>query len=80
MTNYTKAILNEDWQGWLVQIKKEWLNPNEPQHPMVVLEDRDDRILVQELPQYKPEFRTFLHTESILKAWVDVIDKETQKY
>jgi len=70
---------NENWGGWLVQIKKEWLNPNEPQNPMVVLEDRDDRILIQELPQYKPEFRTFLHTESILKGWVDVIDKDIQK-
>ena len=71
---------NEDWGGWLVQIKKEWLNPGEPQHPMVVLEDRDDRILIQQLPQYKPEFRTFLHTESVLKVWVDVIDKDIQKY
>lgn len=69
----------ENWGGWLVQIKKEWLNPNEPQNPMVVLEDRDDRILIQELPQYKPEFRTFLHTESVLKDWVDVIDKDIQK-
>ena len=71
---------NEDWGGWLVQIKKEWLNPGEPQNPMVVLEDRDDRILIQQLPQYKPAFRTFLHTESVLKAWVDVIDKDIQKY
>lgn len=71
---------NEDWGGWLVQIKKEWLNPGEPQQPMVVLEDRDDRILIQQLPQYKPEFRTFLHTESVLKVWVDVIDKDIQKY
>lgn len=71
---------NEDWGGWLVQIKKEWLNPGEPQQPMVVLEDRDDRILIQQLPQYKPEFRTFFHTESVLKVWVDVIDKDIQKY
>ena len=71
---------NDDWGGWLVQIKKEWLNPGEPQQPMVVLEDRDDRILIQQLPQYKPEFRTFLHTESVLKVWVDVIDKDIQKY
>ena len=46
---------------------------------MVVLEDRDDRILIQQLPQYKPEFRTFLHTESVLKKRVDVVDKEIVK-
>jgi hypothetical protein len=71
---------NENWGGWLIQIKKEWLNPGETQQPMVVLEDRGPRILIQQLPQYKPEFRTFLHTESVLKEWVDVIDKEIQNY
>lgn len=69
---------NENWGGWLVQIKKEWLNPEEPQIVYVVLEDRDDRILIQELPQYKSEFRTFLHTESVLKEWVNVIDQDIQ--
>lgn len=80
MENMTDAIINEneDWGGWLVQIKSEWLNPGESQHPMVVLEDRGSRILIQELPQYKPEHRTFLHTESVLKAWVNVIDKDIQ--
>ena len=73
-------MINENWGGWLIQIKKEWLNPGEPQNPMVVIEDRDDRILIQELPQYKPEFRTFLHMESVLKEWVDIIDKEIQNY
>jgi hypothetical protein len=71
---------NENWGGWLIQIKTAWLNPGETQQPMVVLEDRGDRILIQQLPQYKPEFRTFLHTESVLKEWVDVIDKEIQNY
>lgn len=70
--------MDERWDGWLVQIKTEWLNPGERQIVYVVLEDRDDRILIQELPQYKSEFRTFLHTESVLKAWVNVIDKEIQ--
>lgn len=70
---------NECWDGWLVTIKDEWLNPGESKQPMVVLEDRDDRILIQQLPQYKPEFRTFLHTESVLKKWVDVVDKEIAK-
>ncbi len=70
--------MDERWDGWLVQIKTEWLNPGERQIVYAVLEDRDDRILIQELPQYKSEFRTFLHTESVLKAWVNVIDKEIQ--
>ena len=69
---------NESWGGWLVQIKPEWLNPGERQIVYVVLEDRDSRILIQELPQYKSEFRTFLHTESVLKEWVNVIDKNIQ--
>lgn len=69
---------NEDWGGWLVQIKPEWLNPRERQIVYVVLEDRGPRLLIQELPQYKSEFRTFLHTESVLKAWVNVIDKDIQ--
>lgn len=69
--------MDERWDGWLVQIKPEWLNPGERQIVYVVLEDRDDRILIQELPQYKSEFRTFLHTESVLKEWVNVIDKDT---
>lgn len=69
---------NENWGGWLVQIKPEWLNPGERQIVYIVLEDRDSRILIQELPQYKSEFRTFLHTESVLKEWVNVIDKNIQ--
>ena len=69
---------NENWDGWLVQIKPEWLNPNERQIVYVVLEDRDSRILIQELPQYKSEFRTFLHTESVLKEWVNIIDRNIQ--
>lgn len=68
----------EDWCGWLVQIKPEWLNPGERQIVYVVLEDRGPRLLIQELPQYKTEFRTFMHTESVLKGWVNVIDKEIQ--
>mgnify|MGYP003483148479 FL=1 len=68
----------ENWGGWLVQIKPEWLNPGERQIVYVVLEDRDDRVLIQELPQYKTEGRSFLHTESVLKEWVNVIDKDIQ--
>ena len=68
----------ENWGGWLVQIKPEWLNPGERQITYVVLEDRDDRVLIQELSQYKAEGRSFLHTESVLKDWVNVIDKDIQ--
>ena len=77
----TNAIINENenWDGWLVQIKPEWLNPGERQIVYVVLEDRDDRLLIQELPQYKSEFRTFLHCETVFKDWVNVIDTEIQK-
>ena len=77
----TDALINENenWGGWLVQIKTEWLNPGESQEPMVVLEDRGPRILIQQLPQYKPEYRTFLHTEVVLKEWVNVIDRDNQK-
>ena len=70
--------MNENWGGWLVQIKPEWLNPGERQIVYVVLEDCDDRVLIQELPQYKTEGRSFLHTESVLKEWVNVIDKDIQ--
>lgn len=70
--------MNENWGGWLVQIKPEWLNPGEQQIVYVVLEDRDDRVLIQELSQYKTEGRSFLHTESALKEWVNVIDKDIQ--
>jgi hypothetical protein len=70
--------MNENWGGWLVQIKPEWLNPGERQIVYVVLEDRDDRVLIQELPQYKTKGRSFLHTESVLKEWVNVIDKDIQ--
>ena len=70
---------NEDWGGWLVQIKPEWLFPGERQIVYVVLEDCGPRLLIQELLQYKSEFRTFLPTESVLKAWVNVLDKDIQK-
>ena len=80
MEEKTRQIEKENWGGWLVQIKKEWLNPGERQIVYVVLEDRDDRILIQELPQYKPENRTFLHTESVYKRWVNVIDKKIQQH
>ena len=80
MENMTDILINEneDWGGWLVQIKPQWLNPGERQIVYVVLEDRGDRLLIQELPQYKSEHRVFLHTESVMKDWVNVIDKDIQ--
>jgi hypothetical protein len=69
---------NENWGGWLVQIKKEWLNPGERQAVYVVLEDRGPRILIQILPQYKLPNLSFLSTEVVLKEWVNIIDKEIQ--
>ena len=70
---------NENWGGWLIKIKPEWLNPGERDVPYLVIDDRGPRILIQELPQYKTSFRTFLLTESILKEWAIVVDKEIQK-
>jgi hypothetical protein len=70
---------NEDWGGWLVQIKPEWLNPGERQAVYVVLEDRGPRLLIQILPQYKLPNLSFLSVESVFKEWVNVIDKDIQK-
>ena len=80
----TKNITNDmDWSGWLVQPKKEWLNPNEAQLPYVVIEDRGPRILVQLLPQYQEKHyphMSFPIMESALKEWYEVIDTEIQNY
>lgn len=70
---------NEDWSGWLVQIKPEWLNPGERQAVYVVLEDRGPRLLIQIMPQYKLPNLSFLSVESVFKEWVNVIDKDIQK-
>lgn len=67
-----------DWSGWLVRPKKEWLNPGEQPHPYVVLEDRDTRILIQLLPQYKSKNFVFPVIESGFKDWYEVIDTEIQ--
>lgn len=80
MENMTSAIINEneDWGGWLVKIKPEWLNPGERDIPYVVIEDRGPRVLIKELPEYMPKTRVFPHTESVLKDWVIVIDNDIQ--
>lgn len=66
--------------GWLVQIKPEWLNPGETEDIYVVLEDRDDRILIQRVPKKRTTSIRILVTECVLKDWVNVIDKEIQNY
>ena len=78
----TKITNDMDWSGWLVQPKKEMLNPNELQLPYVVLEDRGLRILVQLLPEYQKRHYpnlSFPCMESGLKDWYEVIDTEIQK-
>ena len=80
MENYTDAIIdeNEDWSGWLVRPKPEWLNPGEEARPYVVIEDRGPRILIQLLPQYERPGTAFATVESGFKKWYDVIDKDIQ--
>lgn len=38
--------------GTLVKVRKEWMEPGERDIPYMVIEDRDDRVLVQELKEY----------------------------
>lgn len=80
MENMTDALINEneDWSGWLVRPKPEWLNPGESAHPYVVIEDRGPRVLIQLLPQYESGNRAFTTIESGLKSWYEVIDREIQ--
>lgn len=77
-----KTIQNEDWTGYLVQAKKEWLNPNEPQLPHVVIEDRGPKVLIKLLPEYQAKHYpnlTFPSIESGMKEWYEVIDKEIKE-
>ena len=41
MEDFTNAIVdeNEDWGGWLVRIKDEWLNPGEAPNVKFLLGD-----------------------------------------
>lgn len=70
----------ENWSGWLITPKPEWLNPGEEARPYVVLEDRGPRVLIQLLPQYQPKNLSFPVIESGFKSWYNVIDKEIQNY
>lgn len=78
MSEKTKKIEKENWGGWLVQIKREWLNPGERQVVYVVLEDREDRVLIQVLPQYKKDKNTLSSTECVPKEYLNIIDKDIQ--
>ena len=42
MENMTDALINEneDWSGWLVRPKPEWLNPGEASHPYVHIQTK----------------------------------------
>lgn len=70
----------EIWDGWLVQIKPEWLNPGETEDIYVVLEDRDDRILIQRVSKKRTTSIRIPVIECVLKDWVNIIDKEIQNY
>lgn len=70
----------EIWDGWLVQIKPEWLNPGETEDIYVVLEDCDDRILIQRVPKKRTTSIRIPVIECVLKDWVNIIDKEIQNY
>ncbi len=73
-------INEQDWSGWLVRPKPEWLNPGEQPKPRVVLEDRGPRIVTQVLPQYRTCDLPFYPTECFFKYAYEVIDKEIQNY
>ena len=61
-----------DWSGKLVKIKQEWLSKDEWDIPYLVLEDREDRVLVQELRQYSKN--TFLGTWCWAKDMMYIVD------
>ena len=61
-----------DWSGKLVKIKQEQLSKDERDIPYLVLEDREDRVLVQELRQYSKN--TFLGTWCWAKDMMYIVD------
>lgn len=78
--NNNPNLKDMDWSGWLVQPKKEWLNPGETQDKYIVIEDRGPRVLLQILPQYQPKNISFPVMEAGSKDWYEVIDTEIQNY
>ena len=71
-------VQQENWGGWLVNIKEEWLNPDERRFTYVVLEDLGDRVLIQVLPLPHQTTSLFPHKETVLKEYLHIIDKEIQ--
>lgn len=67
----------DNWEGALIKIKPEWMEPNERDIPYLVLEDRGDRVLVQELREYSTNY--FLGTWVWSKDWCYVVDKNFLK-
>ena len=59
--------------GTLVQIKKEWLNPNERQIPYVVVEDNGDRVNIRPLPCYVRNM-AIIPTETVSIDMLNIID------
>lgn len=68
----------DDWTGALIGVKPEWLNPGERDIPYLVTEDRGDRILVYELPQYS-KLHIGLQNWCWSKDWCYIIDKDLLK-
>ena len=64
----------DDWSGALIKVKPEWMNPGERDVPYLVIEDRGDRVLVQELRQYAKNY--FLGTWCWSKDWCYIIDPD----
>jgi len=78
MNNIYEKYTAVDWKGCLIKVKKEWMDPNERDIPYLVIEDRDDKILVQMLKEYANPNRAFLDTWCWAKDWCYIIDKETR--
>ena len=75
----TMATTIVDWTHKIVWIKEEWLNPGEPKIPYVVLEDRDENILMQPVEQYFRLYypnQFFVPVEVVRKEWVFIPEEE----
>lgn len=75
--NYDKFQTN-DWTGCLVKVKREWMTEGERDIPYLVVEDRGDRVLVQELREYSKSTNTFLGTWCWSKDWCYIIDMDAR--
>ena len=73
--NYDKFQTN-DWTGCLVKIKKEWMTEGERDIPYLVVEDRGNRVLVQELKEYSKTIILGIWCWS--KDWCYIIDMDAR--